>query len=101
MSRPSIGKETKLPILLEYMYSCRNLFRWMQSISGSFSTFEYFTPFRSFLHFSQLYMFSPLRSSAEKKAERQSCNRMTGPQSQPGICRNSPYIHANQPTGFV
>jgi len=35
-----------------------------------------------FLHFSQLYMLSPLRSSAEKKAARQSCSVITGPQNQ-------------------
>ena len=35
-----------------------------------------------FLHFSQLYMLSPLRSSAEKNAARQSCSVITGPQNQ-------------------
>lgn len=36
----------------------------------------------NFLHFSQLYMLSPLSSSAEKNAAKQSCNVITGPQNQ-------------------
>ena len=31
------------------------------------TTWEYFSPFLSFLHLSQLYMLSPFSSSAEKK----------------------------------
>lgn len=38
--------------------------------------------YTNFLHFSQLYMLSPFKSSAEKKAARQSCSVITGPQSQ-------------------
>lgn len=35
-----------------------------------------------FLHFSQLYMLSPLSSSAEKKAAKQSCSVIVGPRNQ-------------------
>lgn len=53
-----------------------------QLTSGSSITLEYLIPFLSFLHFSQLYILSPFNSSAEKKAAKQSCKLIDGPQNQ-------------------
>lgn len=54
MSSPRSGKFTGDAIFELYDRSCRKRFKWTHSISGNSSTREYFIPFRSFLHFSQL-----------------------------------------------
>ena len=79
---------TLLLILELNANSCLNRFKWIHSVSGNTVTREYLRPFLNFLpnyqrkikifhtssynkikilHFSQLYMLSPLSSSAEKK----------------------------------
>ena len=86
MSRSVRGKVTLVEILLLKAKSCLKRLRWTHRVSGRWVTREYFRPLRSFLpeknfkisfnarlmteepsQFSQLYMLSPLSSSAEKK----------------------------------
>ncbi len=66
--------------MLNCLIRLKSLFRIDKETKSHRNRIQKFIAY--FLHFSQLYMLSPLRSSAEKNAARQSRNPMLGPQNQ-------------------